>query len=139
MLTRAGACRSLGVNVPTDAPLPPSLKDIVNTLHRYYLGQVVAFNDNFDLPLSTNFERRVWSATSLIPYGEVRSYSWIAAQIGAPRAARAVGNALGRNPLPIIIPCHRVVAKNGLGGFAGGLRIKRRLLKLERANIPMEG
>jgi len=74
----------------------------------------------------------VWQATRLIPYGETRSYLWVAVQIGKPGAARAVGQALGRNPLPVIIPCHRVIASDGgLGGFTGGLVMKRRLLELE--------
>jgi len=74
----------------------------------------------------------VWQATRLIPYGETRSYLWVAVQIGKPGAARAVGQALGRNPLPVIVPCHRVIAADGgLGGFTGGLEMKRRLLELE--------
>jgi methylated-DNA-[protein]-cysteine S-methyltransferase len=76
----------------------------------------------------------VWEITRLIPYGETRSYAWVAEQIGQPRAVRAVGQALGKNPLPIIIPCHRVITSNGkLGGFGGGLEMKKRLLSLEAA------
>ena len=89
----------------------------------------------FDLPLDprgTAFELRVWTALRTIPYGETRSYGAIAAVIGSPRAARAVGMANHRNPLPILIPCHRVIGADGsLTGYAGGLETKRRLLALE--------
>ena len=79
-----------------------------------------------------DFNVRSGTPLGSIPYGETRSYSQLAAQIGNPKAVRAVGNALGRNPLPIIIPCHRVLAKGGgLGGFGGGIEMKKRLLKLE--------
>ena len=80
----------------------------------------------------TAFELRVWAALRTIPYGETRSYGAIAAAIGSPRAARAVGMANHRNPLPILIPCHRVIGADGsLTGYAGGLETKRRLLALE--------
>ena len=90
----------------------------------------------FSLPLNfsgTPFQERVWEALRGIPYGEVRTYADIAREIGAPRAARAVGQANNRNPLAIVIPCHRVVASGaGLGGYAGGLDSKEYLLKLEQ-------
>ncbi len=80
----------------------------------------------------TEFQRKVYEATSRIPRGEVRSYKWIAERIGNPKAYRAVGNALNRNPLPIVVPCHRVIKSDGgLGGFAGGVRLKRKLLRAE--------
>ncbi len=89
----------------------------------------------FSLPLAprgTEFQRRVWGQLALIPYGATVSYADIAYAIGAPRAFRAVGGANGRNPIPIIIPCHRVIAANGgLGGFSAGLDKKRFLLGLE--------
>jgi len=79
----------------------------------------------------------VWQLTRLIPYGETRSYTWVAEQLGKAGAVRAVGQALARNPLPIIVPCHRVVAKDGkLGGYSGGVEKKDYLLRLESsANI----
>ncbi len=83
---------------------------------------------------ATAFQRAVWDAAAAIAFGQVRTYAWIAARIGRPAAARAVGNALGANPLPLIVPCHRVVCGNGsLGGFsaAGGVALKRRLLEHE--------
>ena len=79
----------------------------------------------------TAFQKKVYSAVKKIPKGQVRSYSWVARRIGSPKAARAVGNALNKNPFPVIIPCHRVVAKNSLGGFSRGLKAKLRLLRSE--------
>ncbi len=85
----------------------------------------------------TPFQRSVWEALRTIPYGETRTYGQIAALIGHPRAARAVGMANHRNPLCLVVPCHRVVgAGGGLTGYAGGLEIKRRLLALEQARLP---
>lgn len=85
-----------------------------------------------DLSQGSPFQRRVWRTTLRIPYGRVRSYKWVAAKIGGMRYARAVGLALGANPVPLIVPCHRVVAHDGsLGGFSCGLPAKRRLLTLE--------
>ena len=93
----------------------------------------------FDLPLAphgTAFQQRVWMALRAIPYGETRTYGELAAAIDSPNASRAVGMANHRNPIPIIIPCHRVIGANGtLTGYAGGLEIKRRLLALEGINI----
>jgi len=90
----------------------------------------------FDLPLDfhgrTVFHQKVWETLRRIPYGRVRSYGWVARKVGKPQAARAVGAACGANPLPLVVPCHRVVAGDGsLGGFAGGLKLKKRLLVLE--------
>lgn len=107
-------------------------RDLVERLRLYFSGQKVTFPDELDLSAATPFQRRVWEITRLIPRGETRSYAWVAEQIGKPEAARAVGQALGRNPLPIIIPCHRVLTSDGrLGGFSGGLEMKKQLLRLE--------
>lgn len=104
-------------------------------LREYFAGA----RRTFDLPLAphgTAFQRRVWAALRTIPYGETRTYGELAAAIGSPNASRAVGMANHRNPIPIIIPCHRVIGANGtLTGYAGGLEIKRRLLALEGINI----
>lgn len=90
----------------------------------------------FDLPLDfsrgTAFQRQVWRVLLRVPYGKLRSYQWVASRIGGRQYARAVGNAVGANPLPIIVPCHRIVAHDAtLGGFSGGLPTKRKLLTLE--------
>jgi O-6-methylguanine DNA methyltransferase len=86
-----------------------------------------------DLSAGTAFQQAVWQALCRIPYGETRSYAWVAGQIGRPRATRAVGSACGANPIPVIVPCHRVIASDGsLGGFSCGLKWKKRLLALEQ-------
>lgn len=95
--------------------------------------------NNFDIAIDwseiSGFAREVYQVVASIPYGEVRTYSWVAEQIGKAGAARAVGQALKRNPFPLIIPCHRVVSVNGLGGFGGGVKMKKKLLTLEGYNI----
>lgn len=111
---------------------PGQFEDIAQRLKAYFSGHRVAFADELDLSPATPFQREVWRITRLIPYAQTRSYRWVAAQAGQPGAARAVGQALARNPLPIIIPCHRVVKNDGrLGGFSGGPGVKRQLLHLE--------
>lgn len=87
-------------------------------------------------PQGTVFQKRVWAALAKIPYGKVVTYGQIAAAIGQPAAVRASASAVGKNPLPIVLPCHRVVAANGLGGFAWGLSAKRMLLETEGVEIP---
>jgi len=109
-----------------------SFRDVIHRIGRYFLGERVDFPDPLDLRESTEFQRAVWKLTASIPYGETRSYAWIAEELGRPGSVRAVGQALAKNPLPIIIPCHRVVGSNGaMGGFSGGLELKKRLLALE--------
>ena len=106
--------------------------NLVKQLRTYAAGQPVRFTIPLDLRAGTAFQQAVWRALRMIPYGETRSYAWVARKIGKPTAARAVGAACGANPVPIFVPCHRVVASDGsLGGFSGGLPLKRRLLKLE--------
>lgn len=84
------------------------------------------------LDLCSSFQQKVLRAVSAIPYGEVRSYRFIAKQVGRPRAYRAVGRALANNPFPLIIPCHRVIRSDGkLGGYQGGLKMKKALLRKE--------
>lgn len=105
-------------------------------LQQYFAGQ----RQRFDLPLNprgTPFQRRVWQELTHIAYGELRSYKEIAHAIGNPNAARAVGLANSKNPLPIIIPCHRVIGANGqLTGFSAGLKIKQQLIRLEQTGSP---
>jgi methylated-DNA-[protein]-cysteine S-methyltransferase len=112
-----------------------SQKHFENTIHNlqaYFAGLNPVFTDKLNLAPLTSFQRSVLENTRLITYGHTASYGDIAKQIGKPTASRAVGGALGRNPLPIIIPCHRVIASNGtLCGFAGGKDMKEYLLNLE--------
>ncbi|MCS7281577.1 MAG: methylated-DNA--[protein]-cysteine S-methyltransferase [Desulfobacterota bacterium] len=101
-------------------------------LERYFRGENVGFDVDVVFPSSTPFEKKVFLETRTIPYGETRTYGWLAEKIGYRNASRAVGQALRRNPIPLIIPCHRVIQKDGrLGGFSCGVHIKRRLLELE--------
>ncbi|HEU5408003.1 MAG TPA: methylated-DNA--[protein]-cysteine S-methyltransferase [Nitrospira sp.] len=98
----------------------------------YLSGRRNTFDVPLDLSQGTSFQRKVWRTLRLVPYGKLRSYQWIAARVGGRHYARAVGNAVGANPIPIVIPCHRIVAHDAsLGGFSGGLDMKRKLLSLE--------
>jgi methylated-DNA-[protein]-cysteine S-methyltransferase len=109
--------------------------ELIDDLIRYLSGEVVDFSGyGVDLSGLTDFEQEVLCETRKIRYGSVVTYSELAARIGKPNAARAVGNALSKNPLPIVIPCHRVVSKGGIGGYAFGVEAKRCLLKLENQN-----
>jgi methylated-DNA-[protein]-cysteine S-methyltransferase len=125
--------RAISFDPLRDAGPPSSvLSDAAAQLEAYFAGEL----EDFDLPLApegTDFQRRVWDAVAAIPYGSTATYGGIAAAIGRPSACRAVGAANGRNPLPIVIPCHRVVGSAGaLTGYGGGLDRKRALLDLER-------
>ncbi|MFV0276849.1 MAG: methylated-DNA--[protein]-cysteine S-methyltransferase [Parahaliea sp.] len=118
---------------PQPAPDDRILNLAAQQLGEYFRGQ----RKTFDLPLDgggTAFQQAVWQALRVIPHGELRSYRDIARAIGRERAVRAVGAANGRNPLPIVVPCHRVIGSDGrLTGYAGGLTIKQQLLELEGA------
>jgi methylated-DNA-[protein]-cysteine S-methyltransferase len=128
--------RLLGGRVREAARSGDFFTDLIERLRGYFAGYRVAFNDELDLSAATAFQREVWQLTRLIPYGGTRSYGWIAKRLGRAGAGRAVGQALAGNPLPIIVPCHRVVAKDGgLGGYSGGVDKKRYLLRLESAAI----
>ena len=109
------------------------LRRAADQLHAYFAGETRAFDVPLDLH-GTPFQRRVWQALLAIPGGETRSYGEIAQALGAAAAVRAVGSAVGRNPVSVIVPCHRVVGSDGsLTGYAGGVERKRALLKLEGA------
>ena len=111
---------------------PSGLSGLAERLKRYAHGERVTFDDKLDFGQATSFQCAVWEATRDIPYGETRSYEWIACRIGKPNAAHAVGQALRRNPFLIVVPCHRVIGKDGgLTGFSCGLDIKKRLLDIE--------
>ena len=108
--------------------------DIVHQLRAYFAGERRTFDVRLDLGDVTPFQRRVLMAAASVPAGQVVSYGEIARRIGQPRGSRAVGQALGHNPIPIVIPCHRVVAAGGrIGGYTGGLGVKRKLLRIEGA------
>jgi methylated-DNA-[protein]-cysteine S-methyltransferase len=109
---------------------PPVLKDTATQLVEYFAGARTAFDIPMDLQ-GTAFQREVWAELSTIPYGETISYGELARRVGRPKGPRAVGQANGKNPIPIIVPCHRVLASNGLGGYGGGLTMKRSLLAVE--------
>ena len=118
---------------PADLPeiLSPVLLETKKQLQEYFDGT----RQKFDLPLSpqgTPFQSQVWQALLKIPYGETRSYQQIASMVGNPKACRAVGSANGKNPIMILIPCHRIITAGGkIGGYAGGLPMKKALLELE--------
>lgn len=111
--------------------------EVIRQLQAYFRGEL----REFDLPLAlegTDFQRRVWNALRGIPYGETISYLQLAEQIGNPKAVRAVGLANGSNPIPIIIPCHRVIGSDGsLTGFGGGISTKKKLLELESKQLSL--
>lgn len=112
---------------------PGAFAGSVEQLDAYFAGTLTEFDVDLDVA-GTPFQRRVWTALQTIPYGETRSYGQIADQIGSPGASRAVGLANGRNPVSIIVPCHRVIGSNGgLTGYGGGLDRKKTLLALEKA------
>jgi methylated-DNA-[protein]-cysteine S-methyltransferase len=119
--------------VETPAPLDAARRE----LEEYFTGSRRDFELPLDWTLVSPFGRRVLDATAEIPYGGVLSYAEVAAEAGSPRGSRAAGNALGSNPMPIVVPCHRVLRTGGaLGGYGGGLDRKRWLLELEGAPIP---
>ncbi|HEX5184754.1 MAG TPA: methylated-DNA--[protein]-cysteine S-methyltransferase [Allosphingosinicella sp.] len=123
-----------------EAPPPPFVADAIGRIARLLAGEAADLSPiPLDLSAADAFERKVYAVTRAIPRGEVRTYGEIAASIGTPDAARAVGAALGRNPIPIIVPCHRVLAAQGRsGGFSapGGTKTKFRMLAIEGARRP---
>jgi methylated-DNA-[protein]-cysteine S-methyltransferase len=116
------------------------LDEAARQLREWFAGERTAFDLPLDLDGATAFQRRAWLALAEVPYGTTRSYGAQARVLGAPRAARAVGAANARNPLPIVLPCHRLVGADGaLTGFAGGLDVKRALLAHEAATAARAG
>jgi methylated-DNA-[protein]-cysteine S-methyltransferase len=107
-------------------------EEFIKQLKGYFEGAKIAFSQRIKFLKGTDFERRVWIALKAIPYGETRTYKWLAERIGMPKATRAVGHALSKNPIPVVLPCHRVIESDGsIGGYSSGIDIKRRLLELE--------
>jgi methylated-DNA-[protein]-cysteine S-methyltransferase len=120
------------VGTPVEDSEHPMLKRVERQLREYFAGNRTGFDFNLDF-IGTEFQKKVWKALLAIPFGQTRSYAQIAHEIGAPKAARAVGAANGKNPISIVTPCHRVIGSNGkLTGFAGGLDAKQYLLSHER-------
>lgn len=116
------------------------LRPYVSQLRQYFAGERNWFDVPVDLSSATPFARRVLEATARIPFGRLASYRDLANDIGQPGATRAVGNALGSNPVPIVVPCHRVIRSDGsIGGYTGGLAIKWRLLEIEGVSLGMSG
>jgi len=124
------------LNVGAEVNDHPVLVETERQLEEYFAGRRTQFALKLDAA-GTAFQRQVWNALLTIPFGETRSYGQIARQIGSPSAVRAVGAANGRNPLSIVVPCHRVVGSTGaLTGFAGGLDVKAHLLAFESSSTP---
>lgn len=144
LVGRHGVLEELHFPNKTDnLPVPPewvrdeaAFAEALRQLDEYFAGK----RQEFDLvvePRGTPFQQEVWQELRRIPFGRTASYQDIALRLGKPKACRAVGMANARNPVPIIIPCHRIIGKNGtLTGFGGGLPVKRRLLELERGPMP---
>ncbi len=117
---------------------PRKLDEPRRELEQYFVGDRRRFEIPLDWQLTKGFGRRVLEATAAIPYGSVSSYRDVATEAGSPRGSRAAGNALGANPLPIVVPCHRVLhSGGGLGGYTGGVDRKRTLLAIERGQSPL--
>ncbi len=105
--------------------------DMAREIELYFDGRLSEFKTPIDVSEGTPFRIAVWKQLLEIPYGETATYGDVAEKVGNPGAASAVGNAVGANPIPIVIPCHRVLASNGLGGYSGGIHIKKDLLRIE--------
>jgi methylated-DNA-[protein]-cysteine S-methyltransferase len=104
----------------------------IKELQEYFEKGRDEFTQKIEFVSGTEFDRMVWLALKDVPYGETRTYKWLAEKIGKPNASRAVGQSLSRNPLPIILPCHRIIESDGsIGGYSAGVNIKRRLLEME--------
>ena len=148
LVTRNGALVNVGLpgqNIEPPRPATVGTHDtgthdtgghlgaITQQLDEYFSSQRTTFDMNIDLSETTDFRRAVLEHLVTIPYGETRTYTQVAEAVGRPRAVRAVGSACATNPVPIVIPCHRVLRSDGsLGGYAGGLDMKRTLLELEQ-------
>ena len=114
----------------------PEIAHPVELLTRYFAGEPIQFDVPIDFIGGTPFQQKTWRAMRRIGYGQARSYQWLANAVDKPAACRAIGQANGRNPLPVICPCHRVIRSDGsLGGYSAGLDIKRFLLELEGAAL----
>lgn len=124
----------LSFNKPSDIPYKNGAapKRFIKELESYFRGEGAGFRQEIKFLSGTDFEQSVWLSLNDIPYGETKSYKWVAEKVGSPSAVRAVGQALSKNPIPIVLPCHRVVESGGsIGGYSAGVEIKVRLLEME--------
>ncbi len=140
--TPEGIClvRTGRVDKPATAAARRLIERAREEIHEYFHGRRAFFQVPVDLRTVPDFQRRVLQAARHIPFGEGRPYAWVASRIGHARAVRAVGTALGRNPVPLILPCHRVWRSDGgLGGYIFGAAVKNRLAALERTTPVLEG
>jgi len=140
--TNEGICKLNFVDEPVDSgqiqlnALHPFLQKAIDELNDYFSGKLNSFSLPLD-PAGTDFQKKVWNAVVEVPYGKTISYAQLSTQLGQPEAIRAIANANARNPLLIIVPCHRVIGTNGnLTGYAAGLERKKFLLELEGALVP---
>ena len=109
---------------------------VLSDIELYLSGAIRDLKHPIDFGNATDFQVRVWEAARRVPYGQTRTYGWLSREIsGRVSASRAVGQALGKNPVPLLVPCHRITAAGGLGGFTGGLEMKRKLLRLEGTQL----
>jgi methylated-DNA-[protein]-cysteine S-methyltransferase len=133
MASKAAVVARLGLDAGSwTSSSSETLRDARQQLLEYLAGARTSFDLPLDLSMGTPFQRRVWNTLRAIPYGQLWSYRGLASRVGGVQYARAVGGAVGANPMPIIVPCHRVVAQDRtIGGFSSGLPAKRRLLALE--------
>ena len=115
-------------------PIAQVVSSTADELSEYFAGERRTFSLALARVDATDFQRDCWRALNDIPYGDVLTYGDVALAIGRPRAARAIGNAVHVNPWPILVPCHRVVASNGMGGYGGGIEVKEFLLTLEECH-----
>lgn len=135
-LDEGGSILGISFDLNFQTPEVPSSSALARDLERYLNGNPEPLDQPLDLSFASPFSQSAWKAARRIPYGRVMTYGELAAGLGRPGGARAVGQAMGSNPFPLLIPCHRVVARRGsLGGFASGLPLKRWLLELEGVEL----
>lgn len=134
LIFSGGYLTALSFKKPLEIPFKSGSapEEFIRQLKEYFEGTNINFSQRIRFLKGTDFEKRVWIALTDIPYGETRTYKWLTERIGMPKAARAVGHALSKNPLPIVLPCHRVIESDGsIGGYSSGVDVKRRLLEIE--------
>jgi methylated-DNA-[protein]-cysteine S-methyltransferase len=134
LIFSGGSLSGISFKKPSGIPFKKGTapEDFVKELTSYFKGSISEFSQKIKFPSGTEFEKKVWTILKEIPFGETRTYKWVAEKIGKPSATRAVGQALSKNPIPIVIPCHRVIESDGsIGGYSSGVDRKRRLLEME--------